>query len=239
MKTLQCREHGGTFKVIPSRGRPPVKCGGKHELCSRATDKVGVGQNGKPSAQQAEEKLKEYYGPEKTAERRTESNSESRKPANPSLAPAMAAKERLEALGWVCKGSARMEDHHALASITASRGDETVIMHWNDGQLISQNYSLWHEKPSANGKPQGALTFDPDECTDRELIRALAGSKVTWWNSLGQREESAVIGKDRIQIEHCYNGVGDETPGDRIVKFTEHGGAGFRAFKMAALLKVG
>lgn len=158
---------------------------------------------------------------------------------NPSLAPAKVAKEHLEAQGWTVTGKAWAEDHHQFASITGARGDETIIMHWNDGQLIAQHYSLWSEVPRENNKPKGALTFDPDECTDRELVRALSGMRVTWWNKLGQLEETAVIGPNKITIEHAYSGTGDETPGDRIVKFTDHSGAGFRAFRVAALLKVG
>jgi hypothetical protein len=115
-----------------------------------------------------------------------------------------------------------------------------ILMVWVDGTLVQQDYSLWSsDRPRQNGKPAGRLSFDPDECTDRELVRALAGMKCTWWNVLGQKEEEAVIAPDSIKIEHAYNGHGDESPGDRIVKFIEHGGAGFRAFRVAALLKVG
>src|SRR5690348_5253815 len=34
MKTLQCRDHGGTFTVIPKRGRPPVRCS-PDNVCTR------------------------------------------------------------------------------------------------------------------------------------------------------------------------------------------------------------
>ena len=107
-----------------------------------------------------------------------------------------------------------------------------------DGQCVSQEYSLWSDKPSANNKPAGSLTFDPDECTDRELIRALAGCKVTWWNKLGQFEQTAIVDAGKIQIEHLYNSIGDETPGDRIIKFIDKGNGGFKAFRLGALLKV-
>lgn len=156
---------------------------------------------------------------------------------NPSIGPAMEMQKRLMPFGWVCKGAANVAED--WATLICTRGDENLLMKWVNGVCTQQEYIMWHEKPSANGKPDGSLTFNPDECTDRELVRALAGCKVTWWNVLGQREESAVIAKDKVEISHVYNGIGDEQPGDRIVKFVEHGGAGFRAFRVAALLKVG
>lgn len=220
MRTLQCRAHGGTFAVVPSRGRPPVNCGGKNELCSRAT-KLQVA------------KLATAEGgpimPAKRAEVITPAN-------NPSLAPALTAKARLEPLGWLCKGKAVGPES---VEMMATRDDELIIMRWKNGLVSQQEYILWDEKPSANGKPKGELTFDPDECTDIELVRALAGMKVKWWNVLGQKEETGIISAGKIKVEHAFNGVGDETPGDRIVHFTDHTGTGFRSFRVAALLKVG
>jgi hypothetical protein len=147
----------------------------------------------------------------------------------------MAAKEKLEALDWVVSGNAKGES----AGLTAVRGEEMITMLWLEGRCIDQQYSLWSEMPAENGKPADKLTFDPDECTDRELVRALSGMKVTWWNKLGAYEETAIIDPQRIQVEHSYSGIGDESPGDRIVKFIDKGGQGFRAFRVAALLKVG
>jgi hypothetical protein len=42
MKTLQCRAHGGTFKIGPKRGRDPVNCGGKWPECTRVTGEKPV-----------------------------------------------------------------------------------------------------------------------------------------------------------------------------------------------------
>lgn len=242
MKTLTCREHGGTFQVVPARGRPPTRCGGKWSVCSRYpegrmvdpapthTSKLDRSSRRAPD----EERIRQAEGTLFMPAKRLEGGL-----ANPSLAPAMAARDRLQPLGWTCNGRAWLEDHHAFASLIATRDEELIVMHWNDGQLIRQDYELWHEQPSANGKPRGSLTFDPDECTDRELIQALSGMKVTWWNVLGQKEETAVVDQTRIEIVHAYNGMGDETPGDRIIKFSDHAGTGFRAFRVGALLKVG
>lgn len=213
MKTLQCRAHGGTFKIGPKRGRDPANCGGRWPDCTRV-------------------KTIEIQG------RKLQVNRPDEVPqTNPSIGTAMLAQKRLQLMGWECKGHADVSSN--WAALVCTRGEETLLMKWVDGYNTEQNYSLWYEKPSANGKPPNALSFDPDECTDRELVRALAGMKCTWWNVLGQKTEEAVIAPDSIKIEHAYNGHGDEQPGDRIVKFIEHGGAGFRAFRVAALLKVG
>lgn len=243
MKTLQCREHGGTFKVMPRRGRPPVRCTSDN-VCSRfpgSSDTISefVPAEDKPVLERARNKMRtrkrEKLSPEASMDR------------NRSVLPAQAAKARLEPLGWLCKGRAWMEGPsddgdpggQMMAEVMATRDGELIILRWQEGLVIQQEYILWDEKPSANGKPSHQLTFDPDECTDRELVRALSGMKVTWWNALGQKEESGVVDATKIEVVHCYNGVGDETPGDRIIKFSDHAGTGFRAFRVAALLKVG
>lgn len=222
MKTLQCRTHGGTFKIGPKRGRDPVNCGDKWPQCTRYLDV--------PTANKVVTPMEDT--------------------------PWIEAQVRLEEQSWLTAGKGRITDPNETLSfpngsrmnggrfrvvdLTAVRGDEMLIMVWVDGRLMQQDYQLWaSDRPSANGKPANALTFDPDECTDRELVRALAGMKCTWWNVLGQKTEEAIIAPKSIKIEHAYNGLGDESPGDRIVKFIEHGGAGYRAFRVAALLKVG
>lgn len=270
MKTLTCREHGGTFQVVPSRGRPPVKCGGKHPACSRAgnADKLTPAEQEtvqavsklaravrkltpEQSMDRARRDSAAIRGSSKTAPdeeriRAAESNSEPRKPANPSVAEAMKAKAFLEPLGWKCNGRGFIftpnpevgEQQHA--ELTAVRGSELLVLYWVDGECLHQDYTLWNvDKPSDNSKPADRLSFNVDECTDRELIRALSGMKVTWWNRLGQKEETAVIEATRIEIVHAYDGKGDEMPGDRIVKFSDRSGTGFRAFRVGALLEVG
>lgn len=161
---------------------------------------------------------------------------------NPSLPMAQAAKRQLEPLGWVVQGRAWVSDGAAQwAEIVATRDTETIIIRWMDGNLIEQNYMLWnHQKPSVNikGMPPRKLDFDPDEASDRELVERLSGMKVTWWNRLGRSTESAVI-PDKVNVEHTYNSRGDETPGERIIKFVDRNGTGFRAFYVAALIKIG
>lgn len=243
MKTLTCREHGGTFKIPAGRGRPPTRCGGKWEACSRAEQD--------PPLTSAQTNVVKAFGNLAHAVAQIE-------PTPTPVNPALAAKSHLEAQGFLCTGRGfrtdpgesyswgSMDGTHTVSGmalpvveLTAVRDSEMILMVWLDGELVQQHYSLWHDKPSANGKPTGSLNFNPDECTDKELVHHLAGSKVTWWNVLGQREETAVVSPHQLKIEHMYNNVGDETAGDRILKFTDHTGVGSRAFRIGALLKVG
>lgn len=162
--------------------------------------------------------------------------------ANDSLPLAMRAKAQLEPVGWVVKGRAWLEGasvvtHHA--EVVASRGAETLIMHWVDGVLAEQQYSMEHLKQAENGMPASKLSFNPDEMTDGELVRMLRGMKVTWWNTLGSSTETAIIGPANIAIEHLFVGGGDTDNSKRIIKFLDHSGGGFRAFHVGALLKVG
>jgi hypothetical protein len=268
VKTLQCREHGGTFEVIPRRGRPPVKCS-PDNVCTRFSGNGRAAKAGKEIAASVAKRHPEVYerkprskapsngltdtgermrqeymaklasaegAPEMPATKAPESPSNGRSPISASLAKAKEAKSLLEAQGWVCDGKGKGN----LATITASRGEETLFLSFRDGELVDQNYMLWNvDRPVANNMPANKLTFDTDEMTDSELIKALSGMKVIWWNKLAQNTETGVVSPQKIVIEHSYAGNGDETPADRIVKFVEHGGAGFRAFRVGALLKVG
>jgi hypothetical protein len=126
-----------------------------------------------------------------------------------------------------------------MAQMTATRGSESLVITWNDGKLASQDYNLWHNRRSLNGMPARKLKFNPDEMTDRELIRAISGMKVTWWNTLGKTEETYVVSGDRLSIEHFYASNGEEDTGRRIVKFLDQNGNGYRHFHAEALLKVG
>jgi hypothetical protein len=127
-----------------------------------------------------------------------------------------------------------------MIEMTATRGEELLTIVWQAGSLFSQNYSLWSTmKPSDNGMPKHSLPFDPDELSDSELIRALSGMEVTWWNRIAKASESATVSPDKVNITHAYNATGDEVPGDRVVTFVDHSGSGFRSFRAGALLKIG
>lgn len=166
---------------------------------------------------------------------------------NPSVNLGRLAKEKLTPLGWNVVGRAWFEvditteepsDRIGFAEITATRGTETLVIRWKDGKLENQVYNLWdEEKPSNNGKPRSRLPFDPDETTDPDLIRFISGQKVTWWNRIAGSTEHAIIG-EKVQVEHAFvGGTGDEVA--RIIKFNDKSSGSFRAFHVAALMKVG
>lgn len=159
------------------------------------------------------------------------------------LAKAQSMKDQLQEQGWTVSGKGSIVDDVFTAYVSASRGEEMINAIFANGKLDQpMQYSLWStDKPSKNGKPQptSRLSFDPNEIPDYELVEKLKGVKVTWWNRLGSMDESAIVSADKVTIEHIFNGHGDEHPGERIVKFIEHGGSGFRAFRLDALLKVG
>lgn len=264
MKTLQCREHGGTFTVIPRRGRPPVKCT-PDNVCTRFSGNVKPGTNRaakvaladrapkrneiktlakttRGTTAKGEAALRQKYMDElrepatEAPNKALESNANGRKSPSPTLAKAQAAKDLLMAQGWVVVGRGKGVN---VASLTCSRGEETLTLAFRDGELVEQHYSLWNvDKPIVNDKPETHLSLDPDELTDSELVRWLSGMKVTWWNRLGAKEEKAVVSPDKIRVEHSFAGNGDETPADRIIHFVGMG-EGFRSFRVGALLRVG
>jgi hypothetical protein len=178
---------------------------------------------------------------------RTESAPEPRTPDNLSIPKAQAAKAELEALGWTAKGRGWIEQYDnpeappwvGMAEVVASRGSESLVITWDDGKVSRQDYNLWHNRRSLNGMPPSKLKFNPDEMTDRELIRQISGMKVTWWNTLGKTEETYTVSGDKLSIEHFYASDGEEDTGRRIVKFIDHHGKGYRHFHVEALIKVG
>lgn len=164
---------------------------------------------------------------------------EPRLQGNRSVEVAQAARAELEAVGWTAKGRGWTNAEDVYAELTANRGSETIVLTWCNGELIGQDYSIWHSKPSKNAMPKRRLKFNPDEMTDGELIRAISGMKVTWWNSLAKSEESFTVGTKTLSIEHTFAANGDEDSARRVVKFVDMNGGGFRHFHVDALLKVG
>lgn len=216
----QCRLHpGGIFGMPARKGRPPVKCTEEYPC-----DKVDAAP---PAAHDR------HFVP-------SESGAEPPVGPNDSLPLAMAAKARLEAVGWTVKGRAwiaPMTTWH-MAEITCSRGAETLMIVWQDGVLNDQDYQMESIRPAENGIPPHSLPFNPEEVTDSELARLISGMKVTWWNSLAGSRETAIV-SPKVNIEHIFVGGGDTDNSKRIVKFIDHSGGGFRAFHAGALLKVG
>jgi hypothetical protein len=244
---LLCREHGGYFYREPKRGRKPVRCSESNQ-CDAAgnqpVERPAVGKATDPNAQLREQRTKAL----KRAVKGSESKSQRISGSNPSLDKGQAAKALLEAQGWIVSGKA----WHAIApddptdamvgwaSVTAARGEEMLHIVWKDGETQDQVYNLWNlDKPSANGKPNSKLPFDPDEIPDAELAQMLVGVRVKWWNRLAGKEETAVCGKDSIEIEHKWTGTGDEYPAARLIKFIDVDSGGYRHFRLEQLTKVG
>lgn len=258
-RELYCRTHGGTFTVPSKPGRPPVRCTADNP-CKPAPAKVLPPTNATRTASAIKNKRTGYtdtlrasieHDEAKPPVRRASKGEmqaaiapavvapESPTATNPSVEQAKATKARLEPLGWDCKGEAFSSHGTQCAKLLATRGDELLVIEWVDGKLIGQTYTLWHvEQQSVNGAPEHRLKFDPDEIGDSELVRRLSGMKVTWWNRIARSEETAIVLPDKIRIEHAFNGLGDEMPGDRVVHFLARGG-GFRTLRVAALLRVG
>jgi hypothetical protein len=235
-KRFQCRTHGGGIFSMPARrGRPPVRCTESHP-CDRAEmlqtsvrDVPGIGKVAVHTLANAPESVHE-----------------ARSTANDSLPLAMAAKARLEAVGWICKGrawidvtSATVAPAEHCAEVTCSRGAETLIIVWVNGVLKRQDYQMESIRPAENGIPANSLNFDPNEMTDGELVRMVRGMKVTWWNTIAGSRETAIVGPNNVAVEHLFVGGGDTDNSKRIIKFLDHSGGGFRAFHVGALLKVG
>lgn len=189
-------------------------------------------------AKQEEEQTSEV--PAKARAKAPEIDSEPRSAVNRSVAVAQAARAELEAIGWTPKGRGWTEGEDMCAELTATRGKETIVLTWRNGTLVSQDYSLWPTAKVRKGAmPKRRLKFNPDEMTDGELIRAIAGMRVVWWNALAQSEESFTVGTKTLSIEHTFASNGDEDTARRIVKFVDMNGGGFRHFHVDALLKVG
>lgn len=244
LQRLHCEVHGGYFNRVPKRGRVPTRCGGNNPACNKA--EAGSESSQKTArAPQGSVSREDYPSAHTAALKRAASVPERKMQAvagkNPSLDKGRAAKTLLEAQGWQATGKAWVaEDGSAWASVTAARGEEMLHIVWKDGEVQDQVYNLWNlDKPSANGRPNAHLPFDPDEIPDSELAKFLVGVKVTWWNKLGQKEESAVCGRETIKVTHIWTGTGDENPGARIVDFIDAEGGGYRAFRLDQLVKVG
>lgn len=80
---------------------------------------------------------------------------------------------------------------------------------------------------------KSSIPFDIGTATDAEVIAAMAGHTVEWYNSISGAMESATLGRDahRTTIQVLDGG-------DRIVKFCCRA-TGFRAFRLSALTRVG
>jgi hypothetical protein len=78
------------------------------------------------------------------------------------------------------------------------------------------------------------LPFDPALALDDEIFGALAGQRITWFNRTAQSSDTAIFPIEyRREFTHIT-----EFNGERIVNFVDHGGTGFRSFRLSDLLSV-
>lgn len=264
-RRINCRTHpGGKFIAPVRRGRPPVRCDEGFRCTAYETAIVPA--KNKPKTAAGKELIKVGTDEGPTATRARLQGKLDAKRARPvdevhteieidepkasaswvkdrdaSLAKAKKAKAELHKLGWTVEGKAK----DTRAEITAVRDEEMLYMVWEKGVLTTSQYSLWStDRPRENGMPASELPEDVnlDEMTDREIVAALAGCKVTWWNRLGQLKETAVMSTKQICIEHVYDEktiASGAQPSERTIKFVDHNGGGYKAFRLGALLKIG
>lgn len=201
------------------------------------------------AAQKPRKALTEVHTPEEIREAKATAQKGSQAILGATVALAMEAKAKLEAQGWTCEGRGWVDPVEVspgktvggvpCAELIASRGDERITLLWRGDKLVDQQYSLWDmEQPHKNEMPEVGISSEFDEWSDKELVEYMAGKKVTWWNKLGKNKETAYV-PETVKIAHNYNGVGDETPADRIVTIVDHGGTGYRSFRVGQLLKIG
>lgn len=244
---IHCRTHGGYFSRPRQPGRTPVACKPEYP-CDHASNqseapaedmprKVAVRPVSRP--EQVASAVKNRNAEERSQARKTRASAGGREAT---IAKATAAREQLEGVGWATSGKGWTEDDGTFSlTMTATRAEEMLLMTFRDGICVSSDYQLWRsdKSPAANGRPDRRLPFDPDEASDRELVQALSGCKVAWWNRLADKEEHAVVSSARIEITHHFDAHGEETPGTRMVRFNSHDGAGFHAFYVDQLIKIG
>lgn len=156
-----------------------------------------------------------------------------------------------------------------LVECTAQRGDEYLYISWKAGALqhpvtytidtrtvkmrnasqakqyaarspeeaskelgkVTSNRAFRKKEPSVKPNVR-ALPFDPGLATNEEVVTALLGKSVAWINRISNGVEFATLGRDvkRVRIEEKDDG--------RQVLFCCPS-SGFRAFRLADLVKVG
>lgn len=257
MKRVKCRLHpGGFFSVPVKAGRTPVKCSSDN-ICTahpayRAAQATvtGVDKRFPPVQNRRTRVVKQDPAPEPVKPRRTRQKATEAPPVvvqhNPSVPLAYEARRLLEPVGWKVTGKAGMDALGELgtdregpwATVTGQRGTETLSLTWIAGKLTKQDYSMFPaDKPTVPGMPRKRLPFNPNEMDDAGLVRAISGMKISWWNVMGQRRETATFprrGDQRVKVERLMNGHGDQEA--RVVSFVDQDGTGFRAFNVNALL---
>lgn len=237
-KQLICRTHpGGKFTPPKRKGRPPVRCEEAYPCSARDTAITPPTHKPKSVAGKQLVSVGTDEGPT-AARTRIQANFNG---ADASREKAKQAKALLVEQGWTVEGKGK----GTVAEITAIRGTEMLFMAWDNGALTASNYSLWannRKRHPSMPDPEFQDGFDPNMMSDRELVHALSGMTVTWWNHLGQSRMTAVVSNKRISIQQLYDEDAIKhgaDPADRIISFVDMNGTGFRALRVRELLKIG
>lgn len=267
LSVRECQEHGGTFEIPKRRGRPPVRCTDDNP-CTEAGDIPGlpgvtkhaakkIGGPLKPAAKSTKPAKPEFSGSisnttkkimaaaaRKYAEAPTEEPKEaegsSHRAPTTAVQNAYKAKALLETVGWQCTAKPVGDG----VEFTAQRNPELIIIRFRNDGSAEQTYMIWDTvQPKKNYDPRmpsPKLNFEPNEISDRELFTLLRGREVQWWNRQTGSIEVGVISTTKMQIEHLFGTEedGEPTPEDRVIKFVDHAEGRFRAFRLAALIKV-
>lgn len=236
MRVLTCRVHGGQFKVQMGPGRSPTRCSDANPC-----DNVPATPPRRRTRAVKVELVPRAPRSVKARRAQQKATPEVIKP-NPSVPLAFDARRLLEPEGWKITGRAYWdEDDQGVAVVTGSRGKEIITLTWINAKLVSQDYAMFQsDKPSLDGMPKPRLSFSTDEISDVALIRELTGKKVTWWNRTGRSKETASFPHvyEKVKIERLISGAGTDVVEKRVVSFVDQAGTGYRAFDLAALLKV-
>lgn len=212
-------------------------------------------------ADDADEERTETYVPEEERTTRFEGNPEAK-----GLSKAQKLAAEIQEFGWTVTVKAITETE---VEAVAQRGAEILNVVWDTGVFLYEpsghtiadrhtrvrnvsqakqfatrpaeaaekeltrvaSNKAWKRKPVPRATTNRPLPFDGATVTEQELSKALRGRFVKWHNRLTESEESAYV-----SLNPRYFSL-TEHEGERVVQFC--GSNGFRAFRLAALIKIG
>lgn len=163
-----------------------------------------------------------------------------------------------EGLGWGVERVKGKKDPTARR-VTATRGDEQYVMTWSRATgrerfmggmyiigdrrepvtLVKTVTEAMAQLPrSAHKHADGhisALPFDPAQSSDIEIIRAVAGRKIVWRNTISGLNESGVVPRGGLHLR-----MERSKSGKRILSFVnaEAHFSAYRAVDVATIRKV-
>jgi len=145
-------------------------------------------------------------------------------------------------------------------AVEAMRGDEVLIVVWEDGrwQRYESSYTegnhermvgsmstalkILAEPPFVNGYRK-YVPFSVDGATDEEVFDCVIGKRLTWLNGLTDELEYARLLPDGRSPKtgkqyHMHTNLSESSEGRRILTFVDADGSGFRSVALDALIRV-